>query len=125
MTEQSLAGPAVNQPTPVGLRSINLTYPTSNCILLSPGAKEKADLSARQQPFVGVRCYEQTVVMNCRECAAGLAHCHGTLIRHSGHRPECTEDDCESPELICHSLVIDCDTVGCDCAQQTDERMAV
>ena len=65
------------------------------------------------------------VGMNCRECADGLAHCHGTLIRHPGHRPECTEDDCESPELICHSLVIDCDSVGCDCAQQIGERMAL
>ncbi|MFN8032670.1 MAG: hypothetical protein U0Q47_05125 [Mycobacterium sp.] len=63
--------------------------------------------------------------MNCRECVAGLAHCHGTLIVHSGHRPECTEADCECPELIFHSLVIDCDTVGCDCAQQTEEQMAV
>lgn len=61
----------------------------------------------------------------CRECAADLAHCHGTLIRHPGHRAECTEDGCAAPELFLHSLVVDCDAVGCDCFQQTEERMAV
>nr|WP_170313135.1 hypothetical protein [Mycolicibacterium anyangense] len=63
--------------------------------------------------------------MNCRDCVAGLAHCHGTLIRHSRHRAECTEDGCESPELILHGLVIDCDSVGCDCTQQILESLAV
>jgi len=62
---------------------------------------------------------------SCRECRAGLAHCHGTLIRHPLLRTECTEDGCTSPELFLHSLAIDCDAVGCDCAQQTDQRMAV
>jgi hypothetical protein len=61
----------------------------------------------------------------CRECLAGLAHCHGTMIRHSLHCSECTEDDCTCPELIVHALVVDCDAVGCNCGQQTDYRVAV
>jgi hypothetical protein len=61
----------------------------------------------------------------CRECRAGLGHCHGTLIRHSRHHSECTEDGCTSPELILHALVINCDAVGCDCAQQTEQRIAI
>jgi hypothetical protein len=53
-----------------------------------------------------------------------MAHCHGTLIRHWLHGSECTEDGCTSPELVLHSLVIDCDAVGCDCNQQTRHRVA-
>ena len=53
----------------------------------------------------------------CRECRAGLDHCHGTFIRHSLRRAECTEQDCESPELIPHAFTIDCDSVGCGCAE--------
>ncbi|TGD89336.1 hypothetical protein BayCH28_08325 [Mycolicibacterium sp. CH28] len=63
--------------------------------------------------------------LTCRECAAGLAHCHGTLIRHSRHGAECTEVGCDSPEVVIHPLVIDCDMVGCDCPQQTENRVAV
>ncbi len=62
---------------------------------------------------------------SCRECHSGMAHCHGTLIRHWLHGSECTEDGCTSPELVLHSLVIDCDAVGCDCNQQTRRRVAV
>ncbi len=53
----------------------------------------------------------------CRECAADLAHCHGTLIRHAGGRPECTDDSCSAPELTVHTYVVDCDVIGCECAQ--------
>ncbi|WP_099025888.1 hypothetical protein [Mycolicibacterium palauense] len=53
----------------------------------------------------------------CRLCAAGLQHCHGTLIRHSLGHAECTEDGCTTPEAVVHTFVIDCDAVGCDCAQ--------
>ncbi|QEN16726.1 hypothetical protein ACQ856_06335 [Mycolicibacterium psychrotolerans] len=62
---------------------------------------------------------------SCRECAAGLAHCHGTLIVHDLHRGECTEPDCDGPELVLHLLVIDCDAVGCACSQQTTHSLAV
>ncbi|MET0701738.1 MAG: hypothetical protein ABWY93_18970 [Mycobacterium sp.] len=55
--------------------------------------------------------------VKCRECEAERHHCHGTLIRHSLRYSECTDDDCDGPELIVHTLVIDCDSVGCDCAQ--------
>jgi hypothetical protein len=55
--------------------------------------------------------------LRCRECEAGLEHCHGTLIRHALWHSECTEEDCGSPELIVHTLVVDCDVVGCECTQ--------
>jgi hypothetical protein len=53
--------------------------------------------------------------MECRECQAGLEHCHGTLIRHWLHRSECTDEDCAGAELLPHTFVVDCDAVGCDC----------
>jgi hypothetical protein len=46
-----------------------------------------------------------------------LDHCHGTIIRHRVHRSECTEEGCTSPELMPHAFVVDCDAVGCDCAE--------
>lgn len=52
----------------------------------------------------------------CRYCAAGWEHCHGTFIRHSGQLSECTQD-CAHPDLVAHAFVIDCDVVGCACAQ--------
>jgi hypothetical protein len=54
---------------------------------------------------------------DCRECRAGLDHCHGTLIIHAQRRTECTEDSCDVPEIIAHALRIDCDAVGCACGQ--------
>ncbi|WP_459953684.1 hypothetical protein, partial [Mycobacterium avium] len=48
---------------------------------------------------------------DCRDCRAGLDHCHGTIIRHALHRSECTEPDCFTPELMPHAFVIDCDAV--------------
>jgi hypothetical protein len=58
----------------------------------------------------------------CRECRAGLDHCHGTIIRHSlgrfWGRSECTEPDCDSPELVAHTFVVDCDAIGCGCAEE-------
>ena len=53
----------------------------------------------------------------CRDCRAGLDHCHGTIIRHWLHRSECTEEGCTSPELMPHAFVVDCDAVGCECAE--------
>jgi hypothetical protein len=59
----------------------------------------------------------------CRDCRAGLDHCHGTLIRHSVGpllgRSECTEPGCVSPELLPHAFVVDCDAVGCPCAVES------
>ncbi|OBF88452.1 hypothetical protein A5791_17415 [Mycobacterium sp. 852002-51163_SCH5372311] len=61
--------------------------------------------------------------MGCRECRAGLDHCHGTVIRHSVGRllgrAECTEPGCASPELSLHAFVVDCDAVGCGCAAES------
>jgi hypothetical protein len=53
----------------------------------------------------------------CRACRAGLDHCHGTVIRHSLRRSECTEDGCTSPDLLPHDFVVDCDAVGCACGE--------
>lgn len=61
----------------------------------------------------------------CRECRAELAHCHGTLIRHSTLRAECTDEDCAGPEFVLHALVIDCETVGCGCARRLEGALAV
>src|SRR6202012_4626452 len=63
------------------------------------------------------RCYERLMSAECRDCRAGLDHCHGTIIRHALHRSECTEVDCVSPELVSHTFVVDCDAVGCECAE--------
>ncbi|MDY6871709.1 MAG: hypothetical protein SV966_14775 [Actinomycetota bacterium] len=52
----------------------------------------------------------------CRECRAGLEHCHGTVIRHVRCRTECTEDDCTAPEVV-HTFTIDCEAVDCLCGQ--------
>ncbi|BBX75530.1 hypothetical protein H7H78_14380 [Mycobacterium shinjukuense] len=56
----------------------------------------------------------------CRDCRAGVEHCHGTLIRHADGplqgRAECTEVDCLSPQLVPHAFVVDCDAIGCGCA---------
>jgi hypothetical protein len=46
-----------------------------------------------------------------------LDHCHGTVIRHSLRRSECTEDGCTSPELLPHDFVVDCNAVGCACGE--------
>jgi hypothetical protein len=54
----------------------------------------------------------------CRECVAGLEHCHGTVIHHTRYRSECTEDGCVTPEVV-HTFVIDCDAVGCRCGDVT------
>lgn len=61
---------------------------------------------------------------DCRECRAGRPHCHGTLIHHGGRhwgRPvQCTEPECTHPEILLHSLSIDCASIGCDCGQQQE-----
>jgi hypothetical protein len=50
----------------------------------------------------------------CRDCRAGVEHCHGTVIHHASLFVECTEPDCRTPEVV-HSFVIDCDAIGCTC----------
>jgi hypothetical protein len=54
------------------------------------------------------------MTIQCRECGAGLEHCHGTVIHHARYRSECTEDGCTTPEVL-HVFSIDCETVGCAC----------
>lgn len=53
---------------------------------------------------------------DCRECRAGLVHCHGTFIHHALSWSECTEADCATPEVV-HTFVIDCEAIACTCAQ--------
>ncbi|MGB3483882.1 MAG: hypothetical protein WBB07_16915 [Mycobacterium sp.] len=48
---------------------------------------------------------------------AGWRACRGALVVHALWRAECTEDQCEAPELTAHDFVLDCDAVGCECAQ--------
>jgi len=62
---------------------------------------------------------------DCRECLAGRPHCHGTLIRHPGQHPQCTEPECWHPEVLLHTLSVDCDAVGCDCRERDDHRLAI
>ncbi|MGO8771106.1 MAG: hypothetical protein ACLQIK_22645 [Mycobacterium sp.] len=61
---------------------------------------------------------------DCRDCRAGLDHCHGTIIRHSMRHWECTEPGCACPEFIAHAFVIDCDAVDCGCYAES-VRIAV
>jgi hypothetical protein len=60
----------------------------------------------------------------CRDCRAGLDHCHGTIIHHPVGRSECTEADCVAPELFLHTFFIDCDVIGCGCADAEPNRSA-
>ncbi|AFP42674.1 hypothetical protein MSMEI_6248 [Mycolicibacterium smegmatis MC2 155] len=71
---------------------------------------------ARQPRFVGPQCYERDMTIQCRDCVAGLEHCHGTLIHHVRYCVECTDDGCTTPE-IAHTFSIDCETVGCLCSE--------
>lgn len=62
---------------------------------------------------------------DCRECLAGRPHCHGTLIRHSTQYWQCTDSDCSHPELLLHSLTMDCEAIGCECREDSRDRYAV
>jgi hypothetical protein len=76
------------------------------------------------------RCYEQVMgsdatVKQCRECAVGRPHCHGTLIHHLGQKPQCTDPDCSHPEVLLHSLIVDCDAIGCLCGEHWHHQLAL
>lgn len=62
---------------------------------------------------------------DCRQCRAGRPHCHGTLVRHASQHCQCTDPDCLHPELLLHSLTIDCDAVGCDCGDEDRRLLAI
>lgn len=68
---------------------------------------------------------ENGVVNECRECLAGKPHCHGTLIHHWGQQSQCTDPDCSHPEVLLHSLSVDCEAIGCDCGERGSHRLAV
>jgi hypothetical protein len=55
--------------------------------------------------------------LQCRYCRDGWEHCHGTVILHVRRRAECSEDGCDGPEIVAHTLRIDCDAVDCACGQ--------
>lgn len=61
----------------------------------------------------------------CRFCATGRPHCHGTLIRHATAHWQCTEPGCGLPDALVHTLRIDCEAVGCDCGDAERGRRAV
>jgi hypothetical protein len=67
----------------------------------------------------------EQVEKQCRECLARQPHCHGTLIHHRGQQPQCTEAGCDHPEILLHSLTIDCEAIGCDCGDPDARRLAV
>ncbi|WP_099042483.1 hypothetical protein [Mycobacterium neglectum] len=50
----------------------------------------------------------------CRDCAAGVEHCHGAVVHHALGRNECTEADCPTLDAV-HAFSIDCDAIGCNC----------
>jgi hypothetical protein len=56
----------------------------------------------------------------------GLEVCHGTLVVHVDRSLECTDADCEFPDLLTHAFAIDCRTVmgGCCIPDETAERTA-
>ncbi|TVX91462.1 hypothetical protein FPV58_29980 [Mycolicibacterium porcinum] len=58
------------------------------------------------------------MTIQCRECAAGLEHCHGTVIHHVRYRAECTDAGCTTPEAA-HTSSLDCAAVGCPCADES------
>lgn len=61
----------------------------------------------------------------CRECLAGRPHCHGTLIHHAGQSPQCTEPGCSHPEILLHSLTVDCEAIGCECGERGGYWVAI
>lgn len=48
---------------------------------------------------------------NCRDCAAGLDHCHGSLVVHVDGRFECAE--CTTPIPSTHELRVECTAPCC------------
>lgn len=52
---------------------------------------------------------------DCQRCRDNLEHCHGTAISHVRFGLECTEADCETPDVT-HAFTIDCEAIGCSCA---------
>lgn len=65
------------------------------------------------------------MVDECRECLAGWPHCHGTLIHQWGQPSQCTDPGCRHPEVLLHSLSIDCEALGCDCAEPGGHQIAI
>lgn len=53
----------------------------------------------------------------------GVDVCQGTLVVHVDRTLECTEADCDFPDLLTHTFVIDCRTVlgGCCIPDETAE----
>ncbi|KUI35130.1 hypothetical protein AU195_09485 [Mycobacterium sp. IS-1496] len=66
----------------------------------------------------------ESMSIQCRECRAGLEHCHGTVIHHARYRIECTEDGCTTPEVV-HTFSIDCEAVGCHCGESATARAVI
>ncbi|NLG55618.1 MAG: hypothetical protein GX542_08220 [Rhodococcus sp.] len=61
---------------------------------------------------------------SCRDCAADIDHCHGTLIEHRDALAECTDPQCVSLAGDRHRLVTACAELDdCGCAQPEIEYL--
>ncbi|HLR98173.1 hypothetical protein H7J77_01800 [Mycolicibacillus parakoreensis] len=54
--------------------------------------------------------------IGCRACAAGLDHCHGTVIDHLLRPTECTAEGCVDHDGARHPLLLECAQLACGCA---------
>ncbi|HKS47289.1 MAG TPA: hypothetical protein VJT49_19690 [Amycolatopsis sp.] len=63
--------------------------------------------------------------MDCRSCASGLDHCHGTLVLHESGVVDCTEA-CSDLDQVRHSLRMTCAEIegGCRCVAEFTEEFA-
>ncbi|MBO0839380.1 MAG: hypothetical protein J2O49_00945 [Sciscionella sp.] len=73
--------------------------------------------------FVIVR---PATVTACADCAAGLEHCHGSLIEHATGALECTEPGCVEVDPARHALRLCCaELTDCGCGEPaTAHRIA-
>lgn len=51
----------------------------------------------------------------CPECAGGIDHCHGALVRHDDGLVECTDGACADPDPRRHALWVDCTDALSEC----------
>jgi hypothetical protein len=51
----------------------------------------------------------------CPTCDDGLAHCHGTLVRHADGSVECLDSPSCDGDPVVHDFVVTCAETGCGC----------
>ncbi|WP_132878014.1 hypothetical protein [Tamaricihabitans halophyticus] len=64
-----------------------------------------------------------TASPGCRDCAADLDHCHGTLLTHQDGPVQCTDAACRDDDPARHRLQAGCAELAyCECvAPQRDD----